>query len=190
MSLLLTTLLAPLASATLIALFFRKSPRTAQFISVATAAIYAAAAIKLILDGSTDIHIAANWLTVDDFSLKLGIHFNSLAALMLLIVAIVGLCVHVFSIGYMREDPARPRYFAGLSIFIFSMTGIVLADNLYMMFIFWELVGFSSWLLINHDHHRQAAADAAKKAFIVNRIGDFGISVYTRAVFSMYDGTM
>jgi NADH-quinone oxidoreductase subunit L len=86
----------------------------------------------------------------------------------------VGLCVHVFSLGYMHDDAARARYFGGLSIFMFSMIGIVLADNLFMMFIFWELVGFSSYLLINHWHERQAPSDAAKKAFIVNRVGDFG----------------
>jgi len=74
----------------------------------------------------------------------------------------------------MHDDAARARYFGGLSIFMFSMLGIVFADNLFMMFIFWELVGFSSWLLINHYLHRQEAADAAKKAFIVNRVGDFG----------------
>ena len=80
----------------------------------------------------------------------------------------------MFSLGYMRDDAARGRYFGGLSVFMFSMIGIVLADNLFMMFIFWELVGFSSYLLINHWHERQSAADAAKKAFIVNRVGDFG----------------
>jgi NADH-quinone oxidoreductase subunit L len=91
-----------------------------------------------------------------------------------LVVGIVGFCVHVFSLTYMHEDGARARYFGGLSIFMFSMLGIVFADNLLMMFIYWELVGFSSWLLINHYLHRQEAADAAKKAFIVNRVGDFG----------------
>jgi NADH:ubiquinone oxidoreductase subunit 5 (subunit L)/multisubunit Na+/H+ antiporter MnhA subunit len=68
----------------------------------------------------------------------------------------------------------RGRYFGGLSIFMFSMLGIVLADNLLMIFVFWELVGFSSYLLINHYHEKQSAADASKKAFIVNRVGDFG----------------
>jgi NADH-quinone oxidoreductase subunit L len=74
----------------------------------------------------------------------------------------------------MHEDGARARYFGGLSIFMFSMIGIVLADNLFMLFIFWELVGFSSWLLINHFMDKPAPPEAAKKAFIVNRVGDFG----------------
>jgi NADH-quinone oxidoreductase subunit L len=74
----------------------------------------------------------------------------------------------------MHDDGAKARFFGGLSIFMFSMLGIVFADNLFMMFIFWELVGFSSWLLINHYCEKQSAADASKKAFIVNRIGDFG----------------
>jgi NADH-quinone oxidoreductase subunit L len=94
---------------------------------------------------------------------------------MLSVVGVVGLCVHVFSLGYMRDDSARSRYYGGLSIFMFSMTGIVLADNLFMMFIFWELVGFSSYFLIGHWNAKASAADAAKKAFIVNRVGDFGL---------------
>src|SRR6185369_6966963 len=114
------------------------------------------------------------WLRLGGFSLSLGFKFDDLAALMLVIVGVVGLCVHVFSLGYMHDDGAKARYFGGLSVFMFSMLGIVLADNLFMMFIFWELVGFSSYLLINHYLDRQSAADAAKKAFIVNRVGDFG----------------
>ena len=106
--------------------------------------------------------------------ISLGFKFDDLAALMLVIVGIVGLCVHVFSLGYMHDDAAKARYFGGLSIFMFSMLGIVFADNLFMMFIFWELVGFSSYVLINHWHEKQSAADASKKAFIANRVGDFG----------------
>ena len=81
---------------------------------------------------------------------------------------------HVFSLGYMKDDEAKARYFGGLSLFMFSMTGIVLAHNFVMMFIFWELVGLSSYLLIGHWYQKDSAADAAKKAFLTNRIGDFG----------------
>jgi len=82
---------------------------------------------------------------------------------MLVIVGVVGLCVHVFSLGYMHDDPAKARYFGGLSIFMASMVGIVLADNLFLMFIFWELVGFSSWVLIDHWYERPAAAARARR---------------------------
>ena len=79
--------------------------------------------------------------------------------------------------GYMSEDAARGRFFAGLSFFMFSMTGIILADNLVMIFLFWELVGFSSYLLIGHYFQEEAAKQASQKAFIVNRVGDFGFLI-------------
>ena len=188
-SLALVVLLLPLASAAIIALFLRRSGTLAPIVSVASCAASAAAALVLAFGGSRDAAVNASfdWLSIGQFTLSLGIKFDDLAALMLSIVATVGLCVHVFSIGYMRDDGARARYFGGLSIFMFSMTGIVLADNLFMMFIFWELVGFSSWLLINHYREKQSAADASKKAFIVNRIGDFGFLLGIIACYWMFN---
>ena len=168
-------LVLPLASAAVIVLFLRRAGGLAAAVSTATAAIIAIVALILAFHGERDFAGASvEWLRLGDFSLSLGIKFDDLAALMLCIVGIVGLCVHVFSLGYMHDDAARARYFGGLSIFMFSMIGIVLADNLFMMFIFWELVGFSSYVLINHWHEKQSASDASKKAFIVNRVGDFG----------------
>lgn len=166
-------LLLPLASAAIIGLFLRRAGGVASAISTVTAAAIAVLALLLALNKER-FSASMPWLTLGDFTLSLGIKFDDLAALMLAIVGIVGVCVHVFSLGYMHDDAARARYFGGLSIFMFSMLGIVFADNLFMMFIYWELVGFSSWLLINHYLHRQSAAAAAKKAFIVNRVGDFG----------------
>ncbi|WP_414663578.1 NADH-quinone oxidoreductase subunit L [Horticoccus sp. 23ND18S-11] len=166
-------LVLPLLSAAVIALFLRRSGGVAATVSTLTSATIAAIALLMALRGER-FTASVEWLRLGDFSLSIGIKFDDLAALMLTIVGIVGLCVHVFSLGYMHDDSARARYFGGLSIFMFSMLGIVFADNLFMMFIFWELVGFSSWLLINHYLHKQSAADAAKKAFIVNRVGDFG----------------
>ncbi|HUR56453.1 MAG TPA: NADH-quinone oxidoreductase subunit L [Opitutaceae bacterium] len=166
-------LLLPLASAAIIALFLRRAGGIASAISTLTAAAIATIAIILALHRER-FEVSLEWLRLGAFVLKLGIKFDDLAALMLCIVGVVGLCVHVFSLGYMRDDASKARYFGGLSIFMFSMIGIVLADNLFMMFIFWELVGFSSWLLINHFMDRTSAADAAKKAFIVTRVGDFG----------------
>ena len=169
----LAVLLLPLASAALIALFLRRAGAAAAAVSTLACAALAGGAFALAFGGARFAG-GLPWLTLGDFTLSLGFKFDDLAALMLVIVAIVGLCVHVFSLGYMHDDPARARYFGGLSIFMFSMLGIVFADNLFMMFIFWELVGFSSYLLINHWHERKSASDAAKKAFIVNRVGDFG----------------
>ena len=169
----LLVLLLPLASAAIIALFLRRQGALASFISVGACVGLAAAALTLVFSDNR-FSFAADWLQLGGLTISLGFLFDDLAALMLAIVAVVGLCVHVFSLGYMHDDDSRGRYFGGLSIFMFSMLGIVLADNLLMMFIFWELVGFSSWLLINHYMNKQSAADASKKAFIVNRIGDFG----------------
>jgi NADH-quinone oxidoreductase subunit L len=166
-------LVLPLVSAAIIALFLRRAGAVASIVSVLAATGIAAGALSLTL-GSDRFVVAMEWLKLGDFSLSLGLKFDDLAALMLAIVGVVGLCVHVFSLGYMHDDGARARYFGGLSIFMFSMLGIVFADNLFMMFIYWELVGFSSWLLINHYLDRPSAAAASKKAFIVNRVGDFG----------------
>jgi NADH-quinone oxidoreductase subunit L len=172
----LLVLLLPLGSAALIALFLRRQGTLASIVSVAACAGLAVAAFMLVFGGHR-FSASMPWLTVDSLTISLGIKFDDLSALMLAIVALVGLCVHVFSLGYMHDDAARARYFGGLSVFMFSMLGIVFADNLFMMFIFWELVGFSSYLLINHYHERQSAADASKKAFIVNRVGDFGFLI-------------
>ena len=93
---------------------------------------------------------------------------------MLVLVTGVGGLIHIYSLGYMQDDAGKSRYFAALSFFMFSMLGVVLANNFVMLFVFWELVGLSSYLLIGHWFERDTAADAAKKAFITNRIGDFG----------------
>ena len=96
---------------------------------------------------------------------------------MMIVVTGIGALVHIFSLAYMKDDEAKARYFSGLSLFMFSMTGIVLANNFIMTFIFWELVGLSSYLLIGHWYQKDSAADAAKKAFLCNRVGDFGFMI-------------
>ncbi len=169
----LFVLLAPLASSALITFFLGRKGTLASAVSVAAAAFIAVGALALAFGGER-FNASWEWLRFGSFAIAIGIKFDDLAALMLSIVGVVGLCVHVFSLGYMRDDAAKARYFGGLSVFMFSMIGIVLADNLFMMFIFWELVGFSSYFLINHWRERASASDAAKKAFIVNRVGDFG----------------
>src|SRR6266496_3444480 len=93
---------------------------------------------------------------------------------MLVLVSGIGSLIHIYSLGYMRDDEGKSRYFAALSLFMFAMLGIVLANNFVMLFVVWELVGFTSYALIGHWFYRDAAADAAKKAFITTRMGDFG----------------
>lgn len=107
---------------------------------------------------------------------------------MMFIVTLIGLLVQVFSLKYMEDDEAKPRYFGALSLFMFSMTGIVLANNLIMMFVFWELVGLSSWLLIGHWFEKPSAAEASKKAFLTNRIGDFGFMIGILLLFGANHG--
>jgi NADH-quinone oxidoreductase subunit L len=114
------------------------------------------------------------WLEVGDLLVDFGLRLDPLSLMMLLIVTGIGGAIHIYSWGYMHEDRSISRYFAFLSLFTFSMLGIVLANNFLMLFIFWELVGVSSYLLIGFWFERPAAADASKKAFLTNRLGDFG----------------
>lgn len=117
------------------------------------------------------------WATLGDLSIEIGIKLDQLSTGMMIVVTGIGMLVHIFSLAYMKDDDAKARYFTGLSLFMFSMTGIVLANNFIMTFIFWELVGLSSYLLIGHWYQKDSAADAAKKAFLCNRVGDFGFMV-------------
>jgi NADH-quinone oxidoreductase subunit L len=117
---------------------------------------------------------APGWLLIGNLSVDFGLKLDALSLMMMLVVTGVGGAIHIYSAGYMRGDPGWSRYFACLSLFTFSMLGIVLADNFIQMFIFWELVGVSSYLLIGFWFEKPSAADAAKKAFITNRLGDFG----------------
>jgi NADH-quinone oxidoreductase subunit L len=112
------------------------------------------------------------WFSTGLSAIYADIILTNESVLMLAVVSLVSFLVHIFSIGYMTGDAAVKKYFAMLGFFTFSMQGIVLADNLLLLFVFWELVGFSSYMLIGHWNDRPAAARAASKAFIMNRIGD------------------
>lgn len=182
----LLILLIPLASAIIIALFLRRQGALATMVSVTAAAALAGLSLGLIFNGER-FTASMEWIRLGNLSISMGFKFDDLAALMLFVVSFVGFFIHLFSTGYMRDDKARARYFGGLSIFMFSMLGIVFADNLFMMFIFWELVGFSSYLLINHYHEKQSASDASKKAFIANRVGDFGFLLGIILCYWTYD---
>ncbi len=120
------------------------------------------------------------------YFIELGIKIDNVAALMLLVVYIISFVVHLFSVEYMHGDKRYNRYFAYLGIFTFSMLGIVVTHNFLMMYIFWELVGLSSYLLIGFWFEKKSASDAAKKAFLVNRIGDIGMFIGILILFFTY----
>lgn len=113
-----------------------------------------------------------DWVDLSTYTLRLSLRLDYLGGLMLLLVHFVALLVQIYSVAYMRHDVNRGRYFAFIQLFVFSMLGIVLAGSLVMMYVFWELVGLSSYLLIGFWHYKPRAAWAAKKAFVLNRIGD------------------
>ncbi len=169
-------LLLPLCSAAIIALFLRSSKWGGAAVSVTSAGIALAMAVAAMLsDAKIEAFESRHVLfSLGDFSMNFGVLFDPAAMNMLFVVCFVGFLIHVFSVGYMDKDPCKGRFFAGMSFFMFSMTGLVLSSNLFMMFVFWELVGFSSYALIAHYADTEAARAASKKAFIVNRVGDVG----------------
>ncbi|HDR04557.1 MAG TPA: NADH-quinone oxidoreductase subunit L, partial [Candidatus Marinimicrobia bacterium] len=127
---------------------------------------------------------AFEWLSIGTFSIHLGFYLDNVTIVMLLAVAIISSLVHLYSIGYMAGDPRYGRYFGFLGLFTFSMNGIVLSNNFFMTYIFWELVGLSSYLLIGFWFEKKSASDAGKKAFIVNRIGDVGMWIGLMILFA------
>lgn len=175
---LLTTLFVPFISSILITLFFRRCGNIAALISVVSAFLVAFSSIYFLCtwDG-LPMHEYISWFELGGLTVNMGFFVDKNAAIMLLVVGFVAFWIQLFSVGYMKTDDAKGRYFAGLSIFTFSMIGIILADNLIMLFVFWELVGFSSYALIAHYKNTEEASAASKKAFIVNRVGDFGFLV-------------
>ena len=124
-----------------------------------------------------------NWIPAGRFNVEIGFFVDNLTAVLLIVVTTIGMLVHVYSIGYMAHDPGYWRFFAYLNLFMFSMLVLVLASSFLVVFVAWELVGLSSYLLIGFWYRRRSAALAAKKAFIVNRIGDVGFALGIMAIF-------
>jgi len=170
-------LLLPLGSAGVISLFTRRWKNISSAISVA--AVLGSFVCSCAIFGKVDISAGEfTWIDIRGvFTVPLAFVLDDLSRLMLLVVSGVGALIHIYSLGYMRDDEGKSRYFAALSLFMFAMLGIVLANNFVMLFIFWELVGFTSYVLIGHWFERDSAAEAAKKAFLTTRIGDFGFMI-------------
>uniref|UniRef100_A0A7C1JNC9 NADH-quinone oxidoreductase subunit L n=1 Tax=Thermomicrobium roseum TaxID=500 RepID=A0A7C1JNC9_THERO len=124
------------------------------------------------------------WIRAGEFHVPVELVADELTAVMLLVVTGVSFLVHVYSIGYMHHDPGYYRFFAWLPLFVFSMVMLVLASNFLVLFVFWEAVGLCSYLLIGFWFRRRSAAEAAKKAFVVNRIGDFGFALGIMLLFT------
>jgi NADH-quinone oxidoreductase subunit L len=129
------------------------------------------------VDSTTGLSLAWKWFSIGEQTIQAGMHLDSVSLIMMVVVAFVSFLIHVYSIGYMADDPALKRYFAMLGFFTFSMLGLVMSGNLIITFCFWELVGFSSYRLIGHWQTKPAAAQAAVKAFLINKAGDLGFLV-------------
>ena len=127
------------------------------------------------------------WLDVGGATVDFGLLIDPLTAVMLIVVTGVSLLVQIYSLGYMKGDPSFSRYYAYMSLFTAAMLGLVLASNIIQLYMFWELVGVSSYLLIGFWHERPTAAAAAKKAFIITRIGDVGFLIAILYLFTQAD---
>lgn len=172
-------LLVPVGAFAAIALGIRKTPRIAGHVTqaaVLASFVLSVVALFDVIDANGGVAIYRHeWFTAGPLQVGLGVRLDGLSGVMLVVVTSVSFLVQVYSQGYMAGDPGYGRYFGYMSLFTAAMLGLVLADNLFMLFIFWELVGLASYLLIGFWFHRPSAAAAAKKAFITTRIGDLGL---------------
>ncbi|MBU0508470.1 NADH-quinone oxidoreductase subunit L [bacterium] len=184
-------LLAPLAAFLVVIFFGKRLPRGGDWVSLF--AIWSGVAVSLYLLATRvlvayDPHFSEtfqfDWIVWGDFHLSAGILLDNMSVVMLVVVTLVSAVVHLFSVGYMHGDPRYGLFFAYLSFFSFSMLGLVLADNLIVIYAFWELVGLSSYLLIGFWYEKDSASNAAKKAFITNRVGDAGMLIGILLVLS------
>ena len=139
-------------------------------------------------DGGTTVRIA-NWMVSGDLAVDWALRIDALTVVMLVVVNSVSALVHLYSMGYMHEDPSRSRFFAYLSLFTFAMLMLVTSDNLVQMFFGWEGVGLASYLLIGFWYQKESANAAAMKAFVVNRVGDFGFALGIFLVFYLFGST-
>jgi len=175
-----------------IAMFFGKQigDKGAQFITCAGVIIAALASVSLvgpvILGSDPRIITIGQWIYSGSFHVDWALRVDQLTVVMLCVINVVSACIHVYSIGYMSHDDCKARFMAYLSLFTFAMLMLVSADNLLQLFFGWEGVGLTSYLLIGFWSHKHSANAAAVKAFIVNRIGDFGLALAIMAIFVVF----
>ena len=186
----LLILFLPLVSFIILIFFGKRLPRQGDWIAVGSIVTTFLLAVYLFIqmifeyDPGFSHGASFSWIDLDAFKIDLGILVDNLTIIMLLIVTLVSSCTHIFSLEYMKGDIRYHRYYAYLGLFTFSMNGIVLADNLISMYMSWELVGVSSYLLIGHWFEKDSAADASKKAFLTNRVGDIGFFIGIMLIYS------
>ena len=181
----------PLIGAAVAGLFGRLiGDRASQYVTcgalIGSAAISILILYEVALGGEPRTIVLFSWMTSGTFDVVWSLRFDQLTAVMVFVVSVVSACVHVYSIGYMHHDPSIPRFMAYLSLFTFFMLALVTADNLLQLFFGWEGVGLCSYFLIGFWYDRPAANAAAIKAFIVNRIGDFGFALGIMGVFLVF----
>ncbi|MFN7401925.1 MAG: NADH-quinone oxidoreductase subunit L [Alphaproteobacteria bacterium] len=186
--LLLATIFLPLLGALVTGLFVRHiSSRYAQFVTclpMVASALCAIAIFATVIPHQIDMNLQLMpWIVSGDFVVNWSLRIDALTAVMLVLVTVVSAVVHVYSVGYMSHDDCRPRFMAYLSLFTFSMLMLVTADNFIQLFFGWEGVGLCSYLLIGFWFKKPTANAAAMKAFIVNRVGDFGFALGIAAIF-------
>ncbi|HCO13893.1 MAG TPA: NADH-quinone oxidoreductase subunit L, partial [Gemmatimonadetes bacterium] len=126
------------------------------------------------------------WIATGTFSVEAALQLDQLSIIMMMVITGVGTLIHVFSVGYMKDDPGYPRYFAYLNLFVFFMLVLVMGSSYALMFVGWEGVGLCSYLLIGFWFKKSSANSAAIKAFIVNRVGDFGFAIGIFLIFFYY----
>ena len=170
--------LAPLVGALLAGLFGKLIGRTGAHVAtiagVAVAFIASVLVFQDVLAGNTFNGSVYTWMTIGDIRFEVGFLIDSLTTMMMLVVTFVSLMVHIYTIGYMRDDPGYQRFFSYISLFTFAMLMLVMSNNFLQLFFGWEAVGLVSYLLIGFWYEKETAIYANLKAFLVNRVGDFG----------------
>ena len=190
-------LLLPLVGFVKVAFLGKKLPRQGDWLETLAITVSLLLSLLVLYQKLTLYHaetLSLNFTWIDfrevpgigPLKIVLGFSVDNLAAIMLVVVTLISTLVHFFSVGYMQGDVRYSRYFAYLGLFSFSMLMIVLANNLFLLYVGWELVGLSSYLLIGHWYEKKSASDAGMKAFITNRIGDVGFFVGIMILFGTF----
>ncbi len=184
--------LFPLLGTLINAIFGRAIGRYAHWIAVPALGLSfltTCAVFARVWNGETYTGDLFPWIAAGSFSAPVTAHVDQLSAVMLMVVTGVGFLIHLYSAGYMHGDPGYARFFTYLNLFVFSMVMLVLAGNFLLLYVFWEAVGLCSYLLIGFWYEKKSASDAGKKAFIVNRVGDFGFGLGIMLIWTTF-GTL